>query len=100
MLRRFIVERDIPGVGALSEQALGDAARVSNQALGKLSGVQWQMSFVARDKTFCVYLADSEAAIREHARLSGFPAGRITETHCVIDPATERYCALHEAAAS
>ncbi|MEX2631562.1 MAG: DUF4242 domain-containing protein [Tistlia sp.] len=91
MLKRFVIERDLPGVGRMSEAELGDAARVSNGALARLSGVQWQHSYVAADKTFCLYLADSEEAIREHARLSGFPASRITEIGRIIDPTTERH---------
>lgn len=98
MLRRFIIERDIPDVGQMSGTQLGDAARVSNGALAKLSGIQWQQSYVAGNKTFCVYLADSEEVIREHARLSGFPASRITEIVEVIDPTTERQFAARKAA--
>jgi hypothetical protein len=92
MLRRFMVEREIPGVGAMAEGALSEAARCSNAALARLSGVQWCESFVTADRTYCIYLADSEAVIREHARLSGFPANRITEIARVIDPATEGAC--------
>jgi hypothetical protein len=92
MLRRFLIERSLPGVGRLPPADLGEAARRSNGALAKLTGVQWQQSFVARDRTFCVYLADSEAVIREHARLAGFPVDRITEIPDVIDPTTERAC--------
>lgn len=98
MLRRFMIERDIPGVGAMTPAELGAAARRSNGALGRLSGVQWRESFVTRDKTFCVYLADSEEVVRAHARLSGFPATRITEITAVIDPTTERACAPRMAA--
>ena len=52
--------------------------------------VQWQHSYVTADKTFCIYLAENEDAIRDHARLSGFPATKITEITQLIDPATER----------
>jgi hypothetical protein len=51
--------------------------------------VQWVQSYVVDDKTFCVYLADSESTVKEHARLSGFPANRISEVRNVIDPMTE-----------
>jgi len=88
-MKRYVIERDIPGVGSLNREQLKDAAATSNGALAKLSGkVQWVQSFVADDKTFCIYLADSEAAIHEHARLSGFPASKITEVHTIIDPMT------------
>ena len=89
MLKRFVIERDIPGVGALSADELKGAATTSNTALCQLGPrVQWLESFVTRDKTFCLYLAEDEAVIQEHARLSGFPATRVTEIAGVIDPAT------------
>ena len=88
-MRKFMIEREIPEVGQLDACGLADAARKSNEALGRLAPrVQWQQSYVTADKTFCVYLAEDEAAIHEHARLSGFPATRITEITGVIDPAT------------
>ena len=93
MLRRFMIEREIPGIGRRDARALGEVARVSNATLGRMSGVQWQESFVGADRTFCVYLADGEAAVREHARLAGLPVTRITEIPAVIDPATERRAA-------
>ena len=87
-MRRFLIEREIPGVGALDAKGLRDAARTSNAALAKLDDVQWLESFVVADKTYCVYLAKDEDAIREHAKLSGFPATRISEIKAKIDPAT------------
>ncbi len=89
MLKRYIIERDIPAVGAMTAAQLQGAAETSNAALCKIGPtVQWQHSYVARDKTFCVYLAEDEAAIHEHARLSGFPATKITEVGGLIDPTT------------
>lgn len=90
MMRKFMIEREIPGVGSLQNQGLGDAAKTSNTALSQLKGIQWQYSYVTENKTFCVYLAESEDLIHEHARLSGFPASKITEILRVIDPSTER----------
>ena len=87
-MKRFLIEREIPGVGSLDAKGLRDAARTSNAALAKLEDVQWIESFVVADKTYCVYLAKDEAAIREHAKLSGFPANRISEIKAKIDPAT------------
>ncbi len=79
-MKRYVIERNIPGVGSLNREQLKDAATTSNGALGKLSGkVQWVQSFVADDKTFCVYLADDETMVQEHARLSGFPANKVSE---------------------
>jgi hypothetical protein len=88
-MKRYVIEREIPGVGTLSPEQLKGAAAKSNDALAKLGGkAQWVQSFVAESKTFCVYLAESEAAVREHARISGFPASKITEITTIIDPAT------------
>jgi hypothetical protein len=89
MLKRFVIERDIPSVGTFTRPQLKDAACTSNAALGKLAPkVQWEHSYVTADKTFCVYLAEDEAAIHEHAALSGFPASRITPVSSIIDPTT------------
>jgi hypothetical protein len=89
-LKRYVIERDIPNIGASSEQDLSGAAATSNSALAKLAPrVQWEHSYVAGDKTFCIYLAEDEQAIREHAEISGFPASVITEVKAIIDPTTE-----------
>jgi hypothetical protein len=93
MLKKFVIERQIPGVGDLNPRQLGEVAKTSNAALARLPGVQWQQSFITKDGTICIYLAESEAAIRDHARLSGFPANRIVEVTGMIDPATEQQCA-------
>lgn len=91
MMKKFMIEREIPGVGNMGPDELCGAARTSNAALAKLSPkVQWQHSYVTADKTFCIYLAEDEAAIREHAEMSGFPANGITEISTMIDPTTER----------
>lgn len=88
-LKRFVIERDIPGVGGMSIVELCGAARASNQAIAKIGpAIQWQHSYVAGDRTFCIYLADSEATIRKHAELSGIPVARITEVSQIIDPTT------------
>jgi hypothetical protein len=88
-MKRYLIERDIAGVGTLDRQQLQQAAATSNAALAKLSGrAQWVQSFVVDDKTFCIYLADDESSVHEHARLSGFPASRVTEVRSVIEPMT------------
>jgi hypothetical protein len=88
-MKRYVIERDLPGVGSMNREQLKDAAATSNAALAKLAGkAQWEQSFVVADKTFCIYLADSETSVREHAKLSGFPATKITEVRSVIDPMT------------
>lgn len=88
-LRRFIIERDIPKVGTFEREQLRSAAAKSNDVLKQLGpDIQWIESFVADDKTFCVYLARDEAIIRKHAEISGFPATKITEVKKTIDPTT------------
>ena len=88
-MKKYIIEREIPEVGNMSPSELCGAAKTSNNALAKLAPkVQWQHSYVAGNKTFCVYLADSEDSIRQHADLSGFPANVITEISTTIDPTT------------
>ena len=89
-LKRYVIERNIPNIGAASPQDLSGASATSNSALAKLAPrVQWEHSYVTADKTFCVYLAEDEGAIREHAKISGFPATVITEVLTIIDPTTE-----------
>jgi hypothetical protein len=91
MLRRFIIERDIPDVGTLDREQLKGAAGKSNSVLKQLgTDIQWVESFVADNKTFCVYLAKDEAIIKKHAEISGFPATKITEVRKMIDPTTEK----------
>ena len=89
-LKRYVIEREIPNIGASSDKDLSGAAATSNSALAKLAPrVQWEHSYVAGDKTFCIYLAENEEVIREHAKISGFPASVITEVKATIDPTTE-----------
>jgi len=90
-LRKYLIERDVPAVGSLEREQLRAAAAQSNKVLAELApDIQWQESYVAADKTFCIYLAKDENVIRRHAELSGFPATKITEIRKMIDPATER----------
>jgi hypothetical protein len=91
MLRKFIIERDIPQVGTLERDQLREAAAKSNSVLKQLGpDIQWVESYVAENKTFCVYLAKDEAIIKKHAEMSGFPATKVTEVRKMIDPTTER----------
>lgn len=88
-MKRYVIERMIPGVGKLSAGEYRDAAAVSNEALAKLAPkVQWVHSYFADDMTYCVYLADDPEDIRRHAELSGFPANKITQIKVVVDPST------------
>jgi len=86
-LKRYVIERDVPNIGKKTAQEYCEIARTSDQALAQLApAIQWEHSYVADNKTFCVYLSVDEAAIRRHAEISGFPATRITEIDCILDP--------------
>jgi hypothetical protein len=88
-MRKFLIERRIPGVEQLDSCGLSEAARKSNGVLADLAPrVQWQESYVVDGGTVCVYLAEDEQAIRDHAAKSGFPANKITEVRRMIDPTT------------
>jgi hypothetical protein len=78
-MKRFIIEREIPGAGELTEQQLAEIAQRSNTAAASL-GVpyNWVTSYVAGDKVYCLHEADDEETIREHARRGGFPANQVT----------------------
>ena len=76
-LKRYLIERDVPGVGGMSIIEWCGVARASNQAIDKIGQrIQWQHSYVAGDKTFCIYLADGEDTIRRHAEFSGIPVSQ------------------------
>jgi len=90
-MNRYIIERDIPDIGSADRDALREAAKKSNGVLAELApDIQWIESYVADNKTFCVYMAKDEDVIHEHAKRSGFPATRITRIGKLIDPTTER----------
>ena len=86
---RFMIERALPSIGIATPEDLKAAAIRSNEVLAELApDIQWIESYVATDKTFCIYIATNEAMIRKHAELSGLPATTITEVGKVIDPTT------------
>ena len=89
---RFVIEREIPEIGTADRAALSAAAQKSNGVLADMQAekkqIQWEHSYVTRDKTFCVYLADDDALIAEHAERSGFPATNVTRVEGMIDPVT------------
>ncbi len=90
-MRKFLIEREIPAIGKADKMELRAVARKSNAALKELApDIQWVESYVAADKTFCVYLAVDEEIVLRHAEISGFPADRITEIAGTIDPTTAR----------
>ncbi|MDX9910594.1 MAG: DUF4242 domain-containing protein [Phycisphaerales bacterium] len=88
-MRQFVIERDMPGIGSADAKALGEGSRKSCSVLRDLGpDIQWVHSYVTQDRIYCVYRAESESLIREHAARSGFPASKITEVRAIIDPTT------------
>lgn len=88
-MKRFVIEREMPGVGTLDREQMRAAAQTSNSVLQQLgTDIQWVQSYVTADRIYCIYLATDEALIRKHAEISGFPANRISEVRRVIDPTT------------
>ncbi|MCC6434022.1 MAG: DUF4242 domain-containing protein [Acidimicrobiales bacterium] len=89
---RFMIERDIPEIGSAARDELRAAAAKSNEVLAAMKAenknIQWEHSYVAGNKTFCVYIADEPALIDEHASRSGFPASIVTQIGKMIDPVT------------
>ncbi len=86
---KFVIEREIPGVGGLTAEQL---KAVSQTSCGVLKGmgpqIQWLQSYVTDDKIYCVYIAPDEETVREHARLGQFPANSVAKVRVVIDPTT------------
>ena len=86
---RYLIEREIPGAGKLSEDQLHAISQKSCSVLNQLGPqIQWIESYVTDDKVYCVYIAANEQLIREHAKQGGFPANRISEVRATIDPTT------------
>lgn len=86
-LNRYIIERDVPGVGGSTAEQYAAAAAASCAALSEIgTDIQWVQSFIAADKSFCVYLAVDEEVIRRHGELSGFPVSKITRIAGINDP--------------
>jgi Protein of unknown function (DUF4242) len=84
---QFVIEREIPGAGTLSESQIRDISLHSLEALQKMGPqIQWLHSYVTEDKVYCLYLAPDEDSIREHARRAGIPADRVAAVRRLIDP--------------
>ena len=86
---KYVIERNIPGVGNLKPEEL---QAISQKSCGVLSNmgpkIQWVQSYVTGDKIYCIYIAPDEATVREHAQQGGFPANSIAEVKAIIDPTT------------
>lgn len=86
---KYVIEREIPGAGALSQEQLKGISQKSCSVLSKLGPqIQWLQSYVTGDRLYCVYIAPDEATVYEHAKQGGFPANRVSEVKTIIDPTT------------
>lgn len=86
---KFVIEREVPGVGKMTAADLKSISQKSCGVLNTLGpSVQWIESYVTADKLYCVYQAADESLVRRHAELGGFPANKISRVLTVIDPST------------
>ncbi len=86
---KYVIEREIPGAGSLSNEQLQAISQKSCDVLRELGPqIQWVQSYVTDDRIYCVYIAPSEEMVRQHAQQGGFPANRISEVKQIIDPTT------------
>lgn len=86
-MKKFVVERNLPGAGNLTTEELQTISQTSCEAINQLGKpYHWIQSFVTEDKIYCVHVAESEAVIREHARLGNFPINTVSEVKAIIDP--------------
>jgi len=86
---KFVIEREVPGAGKLSPAEVQAISQKSCGVLREMGPqIQWLESYVTADKIYCVYIAPSEAAVREHAKKGGFPANKVSEVKRIIDPTT------------
>lgn len=90
-MKTYVIERDMPNVGSLTAAQLKSASQNSCNVLGELGPkIVWDHSYVTGNKIYCVYKAESEELIREHAKRAGLPANKVTEVVTVISPATAK----------
>ena len=88
-MNRYVIERDLPGVGTLTANQLNQTRETSNAAFRATGpGIQWDQSYVTGDRIYCVYLAENEDLVREHAKRAGLPCTKISEVHAVVDTMT------------
>lgn len=86
---KYVIERDIPGVGKFSAEQLKAISQTSCNVLSKLgTQINWIQSYVTEDKIYCVYIAPNKEMVLEHAKLGGFPSNLVSEVAAIIDPTT------------
>lgn len=88
-MKKFVIERILPGAGNLSPEELQAISQLSNDVVHQIGKpYYWIQSYVTDDKLYCVHIAESEEVIREHARLGNFPINTVSEVKTIIDPLT------------
>ena len=88
-MKKFIVERNLPGAGNLTTEELQMISRASCDAISQLGKpYHWIESYIANDRIYCVHIAESECDVREHARLGNIPINTVNEVVTIIDPLT------------
>ena len=93
-MKRYVIERKMPGIGSAQREQFRETAQKSNSVLAQLgTDIQWVESYVTGDSIYCIYMANNEAIVRKHAELAGFPADKISEVKRVIDPTTSEMAA-------
>ena len=86
---KYVIEREIPGAGKMSQKELQDISKMSNKVIQEMGpDIQWNQSYVTGDKIYCEYIAENKEMVREHAKKGGFPADRVSEVRTIIDPTT------------
>jgi hypothetical protein len=86
---KYVIERELPGAGSLTAEELHAISAKSNEVLASMAPrASWLQSYVTTDKIYCVYMAENEAAVREHAVKGGFPANAVSRVATVIDPSS------------
>jgi hypothetical protein len=92
-MKKFVVERHLPGAGNLSAQELQSISQTSCEVITRLGKpYHWIQSYVTEDKIYCIHIAENEEVVREHARLGRFPVNTISEVKIIIDPLTSNPC--------
>lgn len=88
-MKKFVIERNLPGAGNLTAEELQAISQSSCEAITRMGKpYHWIQTFVSNDKLYCVHIAESEEAVREHARLGNFPLNTVSEVKTIIDPIT------------
>ena len=88
-MKKFVVERILPGAGNLSPEELQEMSRVSCEIIKQMGKpYHWIQSFVTEDKIYCIHITEGIEEVREHARLGNFPINIIAEVSAIIDPWT------------